>query len=192
MHITLANKITLARIVGVAVFVLLLLYFKSSLEEEAVHRELMRYGALSLFVVIILSDALDGYIARRNNEETDLGRILDPFADKALFFVSYIMLSHTSFHGTLPVIPMWLVWLVISRDLFLCCGALLIHILMGSVTITPSWTGKVTTFLQACVICLVLAKVSGAVFLSATLVAGLCTLISGVRYLIQGYLQLRG
>lgn len=191
MHISLANKITFVRIIGVAVFVLLLLYLRTAVQTGAAHTETLRLAGLALFVVLILTDALDGYIARRRNEETELGSVLDPFADKALFIVSFVILSSTVFRDTLTAIPMWLVWLVISRDTILCFGALLVHFFAGTVAIRASWMGKTATFFQACVICLVLANHDGPLYWSAIGAAGAATLLSGIYYCIQGYRQLR-
>jgi len=91
-RITLATKITMVRLLGVPVFVVLLLYYLAGIREGAAH-EIYRLSALILFIVIAATDALDGYLARRRGEITRLGSILDPIADKALMLSSLVLLS---------------------------------------------------------------------------------------------------
>ena len=102
--LTLANKITLARILGIPVFVLLMIYYVMGLQRGAPN-EYLRWSSLVLFVVVALTDALDGYVARSRDEITHLGRILDPLADKALLLSSLIMLTRPSIPALQPQIP---------------------------------------------------------------------------------------
>lgn len=102
-----------------------------------------RFGlALLLFGVAGLSDAVDGYLAKRNNWSSRLGAIMDPLADKLLLVCAFITL------GWLGWIPLWLVMLVILRDLIIISGALVYHYMIEQVTMEPSMVSKLNTFTQ--------------------------------------------
>ena len=108
--------------------------------------------ALSLIVFIVagLTDALDGFIAKRFNAQTYLGSLLDPLADKGLLVSSYIMLS------VLGLIPFWLMVTVVFRDVIIVGGYLLMVLFFGSVKMQPLIVSKVNTFTQIAYIVFVL------------------------------------
>jgi cardiolipin synthase len=98
--------------------------------------------ACLLFVVAGLSDAVDGFLAKRFNMTTELGAYLDPLADKAMIVSIYVSL------GILGVIPRWLVILVVSRDIMIL-GAIMLSWLMGKpVAIRPLMVSKLNTVAQ--------------------------------------------
>ena len=134
--LTLANKITILRILGVPVFILMLVYYTMGLAQGNAE-ELYRSVALVIFVVLASTDALDGYYARSRNEITTLGRMLDPIADKSLLLSGLILLTRPTLPGLLPHIPIWFTLLVISRDVVLILGSIIIHALVGHVV----WIG---------------------------------------------------
>lgn len=102
-----------------------------------------RFGlALFLFGVAGFSDAVDGYLAKRNNWSSRLGAIMDPLADKLLLVCTFVTL------GWLGWIPLWLVVLVILRDLVIISGALFYHYMIEQVTMEPSMVSKLNTFTQ--------------------------------------------
>lgn len=103
--------------------------------------------ALILFLIGGLSDGLDGFLARRYKWETELGVILDPMGDKLMMLAAYLLL------GWHHLLPWWLVSLVISRDLILVIGTLLIRKYVGEIKIKPLFISKFNT---ACQILLVL------------------------------------
>jgi len=86
----LANKITILRILLTPIFVWFILAYKHSIRVNA---EMLRIGALFIFVIAVISDALDGFIARTRNQKTELGTILDPIADKLLLSTVVIIFS---------------------------------------------------------------------------------------------------
>ncbi|HEY5603595.1 MAG TPA: CDP-alcohol phosphatidyltransferase family protein [Gammaproteobacteria bacterium] len=137
--------------------------------------------ALVLFFVAGFSDALDGYLATRNNWTSRLGSILDPLADKLLLVFSYLAL------GWLHEIPMWLVIAVMFRDVVIVVGAIAYHELIGEYDMMPTWMSKTNTFFQ---IMLVLAVVFslGAYSLPGWLIntliftVAVTTLVSGINY----------
>ena len=102
-----------------------------------------RFGlALILFGVAGFSDAVDGYLAKRNNWGSRLGAVMDPLADKLLLLSAFITL------GWLGWIPLWLVALVILRDLVIVTGALVYHFTIETVSMEPSLVSKLNTFTQ--------------------------------------------
>ena len=162
------NLISLARIILVLPVALLLL------------RE--QYGwALLLFFIAGVSDGLDGYLAKHFGWRSRLGSILDPVADKMLLVTSYLCLAWVG------LIPLWLVALVMGRDVVIVLGALAFHWLVGRYEMAPTWISKLNTVLQ---ITLVLALVlsNGLYTLPEALLLGLVygacltTVMSGLDY----------
>ncbi len=187
--ITLATKITIARILGIPVFVLVLIYYKMSLAAGDPN-DWHRYIALTLFILISATDALDGFIARTRDEETRLGAILDPLADKALLLSAIILLTRPSLPELSPLFPVWFTLLIISRDAVLLSGSFIIHTMIGHVEVRPRWTGKVATFLQMVAIVAVLIPLPLIIVVWIVALAGLFTLISGLQYIADGARQL--
>lgn len=125
----LPNLISLARLLLVPVTVWLL-----------VANEMM--AAFWVFVAAGLSDAVDGFIAKRFNMTTELGRYLDPLADKALLVSVYVTL------GIQGVLPDWLVILVVTRDVLILGGMALALVLSMPLPLRPAIVSKVNTALQ--------------------------------------------
>jgi CDP-diacylglycerol--glycerol-3-phosphate 3-phosphatidyltransferase/cardiolipin synthase len=186
--LTLATKVTIVRILGIPVFILMLIYYKMSLAAgEPV--DAYRLWGLTLFVLIAVTDALDGFLARSRDEETRLGAILDPIADKALLLSAIILLTRPSLPELNPQFPVWFTLIIISRDVVLVAGSYLIHWMTGHVEVRPRLTGKIATCLQMAAIIAALIPVMP-VFYPVTIAAALFTLISGVLYIIDGARQL--
>jgi len=187
--LTLATKVTITRLLGVPVFIVVLIYYLLGLYRgEDV--ELERLVALVIFFAVALSDALDGYLARSRQEVTDLGRILDPIADKALLLSGLILLTRPSLPALAPHIPIWFTALVISRDVFLIIGSVLVHLLAGAVHVQPRLSGKVATFFQMATIIWVLIGGAARPFNWFIGCAAVLTAISWVQYLVDGARQL--
>ncbi len=187
--ITMATRITIARILGIPLFVLMLIYYKISLATgEPV--DAYRYVALGLFVLIALTDAVDGYLARTRDEETRLGAILDPLADKALLLSAIILLTHPALEALQPQFPIWFTLLIISRDAVLLSGSYIIHTTVGHVEVRPRLSGKFATFLQMAAILAALIPLPVVVFLWIVGAAAVFTLISWLQYIVDGIRQL--
>jgi CDP-diacylglycerol--glycerol-3-phosphate 3-phosphatidyltransferase len=186
---TLANRVTIVRLLGIPVFIVVTLYYTMGLATGTVNEQ-YRLWALILFITISLTDALDGYLARSRNEITELGRILDPLADKALLLSSLILLTRPSLPGLEPHIPIWFTALVISRDVILVLGAVVIHHFVGTVKVRPRIFGKVATVLTMLTIVWVLAQWPVGGFLWLVSAAGFFIFISGAFYLFDGIRQL--
>jgi len=180
---TTANKVTIVRILMVPFFVVQMLYYFED------GRESHRWLALAAFAVAAASDGVDGFIARRFKQRSELGAILDPLADKLLLVSGIVLLSlpHTQ---DLPRLPLWLAVTVISRDVLLVLGAFVIHYIGGRVTVRPHAIGKVATVLQMS--CLIWALLRwGRDWLEWLSVgAAIFTAVSGVIYICAGVRQL--
>ena len=137
--------------------------------------------ALILFAIAGVSDGLDGFLAKHYGWQSQLGGLLDPLADKVLLVSSYVSLA------LLGLIPVWLMLLVILRDLVIVTGALVYNFRIRELEAEPSLLSKFNTLAQ---ILLVLAVVldRGLIALPLALVQGLIwlvlctTLFSGVNY----------
>jgi cardiolipin synthase len=137
--ITVPNLLTIFRMVLIPVFASLLFYQRFVF-------------ALVIFVVAGLTDGLDGLLARRFDQKSQLGTILDPIADKMMMVTSFVVLSMRSiFPAPVPShlpIPFWVTIAVISRDVFILVGAASINIVTGFRGFRPSLLGKINTFVQ--------------------------------------------
>ena len=147
---TTANKITVARILLIPVFVTLAIYYGESVQRgDAVPWE--RFAAIIVFLVAAVSDGLDGYVARLYNQKSSLGVILDPIADKGLLLSGVITLSISNWSESDPdygKFPIWFPVLVITRDVVILVGAGVLQLLVGRLRVRPHWTGKIATVLQ--------------------------------------------
>lgn len=189
---TLANRITIARLLLIPVFIIFAAYYSRSIDmgaENATYRIL----ALCVFATASLSDALDGYIARNFNQMTKLGRALDPVADKLLLLSGVVTLSVTNWHAGLPI---WFAVIVIARDLVIVIGVVIIHYSIGKVKMNPLWTSKICTFLQLSCVCWVLVDFwsvdSRPLPLEILIyIAASFTVLSGYQYVREGIHQLR-
>ncbi len=143
MALTFANKVTIVRILTVPIFIAALLYYEPP-------DEYLRYIALAVFLFAVISDVIDGYIARTRHQKTKAGAILDPLADKLLLISAFICLTIKGNVLTVVKLPLWLVVGVISRDVILLLGAMIIYLVQGNLSLIPSKWGKATTFCQIC------------------------------------------
>lgn len=144
---TLANKITIGRILAVPFFVATVLYYHPE-------KDYLRFVALGIFLAAALSDLVDGYIARTQHQKTRAGAILDPIADKLLVISGLICLYRIGGYFDMAVqLPLWLIVVLISRDTFLLIGTGVIQVIVGRVEIVPNMWGKAAAFVQ--VLCIV-------------------------------------
>lgn len=186
---TFANKITVIRILLIPVFVWLTLDYIRDFQKGS-DKEWERVLACLIFAIAVISDGVDGYIARRYHQKSELGSFLDPLADKALLVSAMILLSVRFKDGTpFNQLPLWFPVLVISRDLILLAGTLLIHMLTGKMTPRPRFVGKCATFFQMIVLGWVLLKVERPPYEWPLYAAGFFTLVSGIWYIFDGVQQ---
>jgi cardiolipin synthase (CMP-forming) len=130
-NLTVANQLTILRIVLIPAFVLLVVYGELG-------------AALLVFVTAGITDALDGLIARRAGQRTSLGAWLDPMADKLLLVTTFIVLTLPDIPLT-NHLPLWLTVIVISRDIVIIGVVAIVNLAVGRRTFKPSVWGKMTT-----------------------------------------------
>jgi cardiolipin synthase len=176
--VTLPNVLTVFRMVLIPIFVSLLFYQRF-------------VWALVVFVLAGVTDGLDGLLARRFDQQSQLGTILDPIADKLMLVTAFIVLSMRGvFHSPLPKhlpVPFWVTVAVISRDVFIIVGAAAINIMTGFRGFKPSWLGKLNTATQILAITAIMFSASvpaGSGYYLPTIYTSVFTLaiLSGVHY----------
>ncbi len=190
---TTANKITIVRICLIPAFVTMAIYYGQSVQAGD-PQEWMRFTAIIIFLVAAVSDGLDGYVARRYNQRSRLGVILDPIADKGLLLSGIITLSISNWSEVDPHygrFPIWFPVLVITRDVVIVVGSVVLHLLNGTVRVRPSWTGKVATVLQMAAIAWVMLQLRILPLLWVVSAAAFFTFVSGVIYVMSGIRQLQ-
>ena len=141
-------------------------------------------GAFFVFTLAGITDALDGLIARWLGQKTRIGAVLDPVADKMLLSTSYVVIA------VMDMIPDWLAVIVISRDIIIALGVLILFLFKGGVEIKPTALGKLTTLVQLGTVFLVLLNIQFPFFygleswlFSAT---AFVTVTSGFQYMVKG------
>jgi cardiolipin synthase len=174
---TFPNLLTFLRMALIPVFASLLFYGKSE-------------WALVVFLIAGISDGVDGFIARRYNQQSELGTILDPIADKLLMTTAFIVLTMKGVLADvkhLPV-PFWVTAAVIGRDVLIVVVAGAINIMTGFKGFKPSWLGKASTLMQVGAVTLILfAAVTGFSFYLPTVytIVVLLAVASGVHYIFH-------
>jgi len=176
--ITLPNVLTIFRMALIPLFVSLLFYQKF-------------LPALATFIVAGATDGLDGLLARRFHQQSPLGRILDPIADKMMLVTSFIVLSMKGVFPTpipkhLPI-PFWVTITVLSRDVFILVGAAAINMVTGFRAFQPSFPGKVSTLVQIVAVATVMlaaqVRIGTGYYLPTVYAAVFAfTLFSGIHY----------
>jgi cardiolipin synthase len=180
---TWATRITILRIVLVPVFVTLVIAYNDS-GGTGRPDEIWRYGAIAVFIVASLSDALDGYLARHWNQRSPLGALLDPIADKLLLLAALVTLGLVPL-DRLRSFPLWFTAIIISRDALLLGGYFVVRHFLHQIEIRPHWSGKLSTFFTFLAIAAVLLKLVHVVLWLCALGAGFA-LISTLIYVRQG------
>ncbi len=189
MNMTVANWITVARILLIPVFVTSAVYYGTSLQEGA-PQEWYRLVAIFAFIFAAVSDALDGFVARKFKQFSALGRILDPIADKGLLLAAVVTLSFSKWHYQLPL---WFVILVVSRDLVIILGFAVLHYLAGRFEVHPRFLGKACTASQMISVTLVLLQTPHApelIYDIPVYIAAVLTVLSGLDYIRDGIRRL--
>jgi cardiolipin synthase (CMP-forming) len=182
---TLANQITIARILLIPVFVLFAAYYGRSVEQER-PEEWQRWAAVTVFLVASVTDCLDGWVARRFGQRSPLGAVLDPIADKGLLLTAIITLSLSRWTYAFPL---WFPVLVIARDAVIVIGCVLLKHLNNHLEVRPSSWGKAASALQMVAVAWVMLQLP--YHLYPVYAAGFFTLVSGIGYLFEGISQLR-
>lgn len=187
---TLATKITVARICLVPVFAAYAIAYGLSIDDAA-PIESYRWIALSVFIVAAASDGIDGWVARRFNQRSDLGAYLDPIADKFLVLTAILILTFVDWGSDGWSIPIWFAAIVVLRDCVILGGIRILYSAKKKVSIRPHWTGKVCTFSLFLVLGWVMLKLIPLSPIYPCIFAGVFTLWSMLKYFQQGLLILK-
>ncbi len=173
--LTIPNFLTLLRIIAVPACLILV--------------SNRHYSAgLVLFLAAGITDTVDGVIARLMDSKSDLGATMDPLADKLLLVSSFVMMTW------LGVVPPWLLILVLTRDVVILMGYLVIYFFSTPIEIAPSFVGKLNTFNEMFTIGFALLTLARPEIPMATVnlvtwyLTGTTTTISGVHYVYTGML----
>lgn len=170
---TVPNLITTIRIILAPIFIIYLL------NDQFLE-------ALYVFVIAGISDGADGLVARIFNQKSRLGAFLDPLADKILLVAAFVVLAVQSH------IPSWLAVIVITRDLLILLGVLIVFLYRGHLKIRPSMLSKITTCLQLGTVFLVLVRNHFHLFSNYAhfiyWVTGIMTIVSGLHYIRSWFL----
>ncbi|MBW1781982.1 MAG: CDP-alcohol phosphatidyltransferase family protein [Deltaproteobacteria bacterium] len=173
---TIPNLISTIRIILVPIFIIYLINERF-------------LAALTVFIVAGLSDGADGLVARLLNQKSKLGSYLDPLADKFLLIAAFVVLAVRNF------IPPWLTVIVITRDILILLGVLILFLNEQDFKIKPSILSKINTCLQLATVFLVLAKNHFHLFSvfvpTIYWVTGILTIASGLLYM-RSWFQMMG
>jgi len=145
---TLANKITFGRMLLIPVLIGCAVGYTNSIGEDGEDVR-WRIAAIAIFAVAMISDGVDGYIARRFNQRTLLGATIDPIADKLLMLCTIFTLGVLPWT---PLMPPWFVVLTFAREALILLGIAFMYGFLRRIEMGPNWFSKVSTVLQmACV-----------------------------------------
>jgi cardiolipin synthase len=178
--ITIANLLTFMRIGLIPLFAIALVYHRDG-------------WALALFTIAGVSDGIDGFVARRFKQESELGTFIDPIADKLLMTTAFVMLTIPSVFGAgvrhLPV-PFWVTAAVIGRDIAIVAVAGAINMFTGFRGFKPSWLGKASTFVQVVGVIMILVAavcpwLNGIYLPTVYVVVAAFAVFSGVHYIFH-------
>jgi cardiolipin synthase (CMP-forming) len=169
--LTLANRLTILRILLTPAIAIFLLYRYTAI-------------ALVLFVAAGITDGLDGFVARRRGQRTAVGMVLDPLADKLLLASAIIVLT------ILRELPRWFTIIIVSRDLILIGGSVILYMFLEKISTPPSWLGKATTGLQIATVLLAMldnfAPALRVALLPMAVLTAAVTIGSGLHYVWRG------
>ena len=176
IFLNLANITTLIRVILIPPFLILVVIGRV-------------FESFLIFLIAGITDVLDGQFARRLHQETKIGAMLDPAADKLLMTSAFIILSLPSLNAnTLNTIPIWLTIIVIGRDILMVLGYIILSKIRGPVTIIPSLFGKTSTVFQVGTILLVLLlnylQQSPSYLTWLYILTASFTLLAGIHYCI--------
>jgi len=178
-----ANRVSIFRILSVPFFVACLIYYSPQ-------NDILRYIALFIFLLAIISDAVDGYLARKTKQKSQAGLVLDPLADKLLLLSAFVGLRMIEDFPLKIRFPLWVSLIVISRDIIILLGVVVIYLLKTKLDIYPTVWGKLTTFFQMLsVVCVLLQFRFSFIFWT---IAVVFTVISGFDYIRKGMVILYG
>jgi cardiolipin synthase len=173
--LTVANQITLLRMLLIPGFVLLVVYGE--------------FGwALAVLLLAGITDALDGLIARKTHQKTTLGAWLDPMADKLLLTSAFVVLTVPGTAITYRI-PLWLTVCVLSRDVVIIVTVAIVNLAVGRRTFRPSIWGKTATaiYIVTCLLCMAVnyLQVDSPLLGAAVQLSLAITIVSSLHYIVH-------
>ncbi len=178
---TFASWLTVGRILLIPFFVIFLAYYEPGNDKY-------RLIAAGIFLLASVTDALDGFIARHWNQKSSLGSLLDPLADKLLIMAGFLTIFFSAEFPMKP--PVWVIIAVVSRDITIVAGLLVLFLSTGEVKIRPNLLGKTTTVFQMATLCSILLLLSFSPIL--WYITAALTIVSGVFYVIREGKKING
>ena len=152
MKLSWANRITILRILLIIPFVICMLKMN-----EVALDDRMRYACITIYILMLISDILDGYLARKNSEVTRFGTLLDPLADKILITSACLLLASERGHVEGFHLPTIIVVFIVGRDVILLIGLIIVYFITSKLyVIPPILTGKIAGRTQLTMILLIL------------------------------------
>jgi len=173
-----ANKVSIFRLLSAPFFIATLIYYSPE-------NDFIRYISLFIFSLAIISDAIDGYLARKTKQKSQAGVILDPLADKILLMSAFIGLGMVDKFPLGIKFPIWVILIVITRDIIILLGVVVIYLVKAKLDISPTKWGKLTTFFQMLAVVGVLLQFRFAYVLWTAAI--IFTFISGFDYIRRGF-----
>jgi cardiolipin synthase len=155
MKLNWATRITILRILLIIPFVSCMLKINDP-EFSPALQTTMRYISIVLFLIMAVSDGIDGYLARRRHQITTLGTFLDPLADKLLMTCACLLLASQRGRVDGFLLPPTVVVLIISKDLILLFGFIVVYLTTSEIRIQPVFIGKTATTLQLAMVAAIL------------------------------------
>ena len=174
------NLITLARILIVPFFFTTLLYYHPE-------KDHLRLWAFGLCLTGALTDSIDGLVARIRKETTQLGRFLDPLADKLLLLSGYLGLLFAKEFPLVP--PLWVIVTIVFRDLIIVGGLVMLFVSGRQIEVRPNLLGKATTALQMVTLLSILLLFPVSPWFWN--ITAILTILSGLTYIVREMKQLR-
>jgi cardiolipin synthase len=147
MKFSWATRITIVRILLVVPFVSIMLKINDHVLSHLAQKAL-RHTAIVIFLIMAISDGIDGFLARRIHQVTKLGSFLDPLADKLLITCACLLLASKNAHVSGFLLPPTVVVLIIGKDLLLMIGFVIVYFMTSRFYIAPVFVGKLATALQ--------------------------------------------
>lgn len=175
-YVNLANRITIFRLILIPPFLFLIGLYQPD-------QPWIKWAAFAVFVTAALSDVLDGFVARHFNQQSKLGKVLDPLADKLLVNLALVVLAVNEHFG--EAVPLWVPVLVLTRDAGISGASFYLQKYRGPIQPKPRLLGKGATAVR----CVTIAAVILQVWFDANLVIAMVVLdvLSGIDYLVYGW-----
>jgi len=169
--LTIATRITLLRIIAVPIFIISVLLDK-------------KYFSLFIFLFCMITDFMDGYFAKSRKEETNLGAMLDPIADK------FLLISSFGIFAAIGKINIWVSVVILIKDLMIMIGWWFRSRITDNKSVNPSIFGKITTFLEMMLVLFLILGIRESVLLMLVYLMVFAVVVSTLGYMFTGWREI--